>query len=163
MLFKRRNLAIKCHLSNHWYNQMNTQGSAGARQDEHSCVDKQDHFVKSMSELVKIAIDNNDLRRQVAVHEGRLTAHESRIVVIEVSQVDNTADLHKILQHLESSLSVENQAKILGYIEKFETNKDRAIKYYIGGTMLLFGGVMIGIPFSDVFEFVGKVAVKVFL
>lgn len=68
---------------------MNTKENAGENTASQGCTDKQEYFVKSVQELLKIALDNNDLRHQVAQHDKRLTAHDSRIMVVEVAQLDS--------------------------------------------------------------------------
>lgn len=68
---------------------MNTKENAGESTANPGCTDKQEYFVRSVQELLKIALDNNDLRHQVAQHDKRLTAHDSRIMVVEVAQLDS--------------------------------------------------------------------------
>ncbi len=68
---------------------MNTKENAGENTASQGCTDKQEVFVKSVQELLKIALDNNDLRHQVAQHDKRLTAHDSRFMAIEVAQLDS--------------------------------------------------------------------------
>ena len=158
-----RSVLLKCKQQNplsHWYRLMNTRESADATQSGRGCVDKQEHFVKSIQEVLQLALDTNELRHRVSQHEHRLIAHDSRITVVEVSLVDNTADIKKILLHVENSLTVADQKKLLNYLDTFETSKTKAIRYYIIGSMVVMSAVVLGLPIKDILHGLADVLIK---
>lgn len=142
---------------------MNTQENVGETSKGRDCTDKQEHFVKSMQEVIKIALDNNDIRHQLAAHDQRLTAHDSRITVVEVSITDNSADIKNILKHVENSLSVDDQKKILSYLETYETTKQKAIKWWLVSSSVLLLAVLAGFPLKDIIAGIGKNLLKMIL
>lgn len=140
---------------------MNTSGSVGEKTSE--CVDRQLEFMQSMKTLIEIATDNNDLRHKVAAHDQRLIAHDSRITVVEVAMADNSADIKNILKHVENSLSVDDQKKILSYLETYETTKQKAIKWWLVSSSVLLLAVLAGFPLKDIIAGIGKNLLKMLL
>ena len=137
---------------------MSTKESAGVKSVESGdkCPDRQKEFVETMQELLRTAIDNNDLRHEMAKHSNMLTAHESRIVVLEVAGVNASENIDKVLKHFEAALSPEDQARLLGYLDKFETGKDKLIKYWLIGSSVVILAMMAGFPMSEIMKAIAK-------
>jgi hypothetical protein len=140
---------------------MSTLGSVDEKTSE--CVDRQLEFMQTMKSLIEIATDNNDLKHQIASHDQRLTAHDSRITVLEVSMADNSSDIKNILKHVENSLSVDDQKKILAYLETYETTKQKAIKWWLVSSSVLLIAVLAGFPLKDIVAGIGKNLLKMIL
>lgn len=140
---------------------MNTSGSVGEKTSE--CVDRQLEFMQTMKSLIEIATDNNDLKHQIASHDQRLTAHDSRITVLEVAMADNSKDIKDILKHVENSLSVDDQKKILSYLDKYETTKEKAIKWWLISSSVLLVAVVAGFPLKDIIAAIGKNLLKMII
>ena len=140
---------------------MSTKENAGVKalDNTESCPDRQREFVDTMKELLKTAIDNNDLRHEMAKHSNMITAHESRIVVLEVAGVTTTENIDKVLKHLESALSPEDQKRILGYLDKFQTGKDKLIKYWLYASTIIILAILAGFPMGDIMKALGKKAI----
>ena len=157
-----RLVRLKCQILNPldlWYLRMTTKENAV----EQSCVDRQLEFMESMKALFEVAIDNTDLRHKIDSHDRRLTAHDSRITVVEVSMVDNSEDIKNILKHVENSLSVDDQKKILSYLERYETTKQKAVKWWIISSSGLLLAVMAGFPLKEIFQAIGKNLLKLLI
>lgn len=137
---------------------MNTKENAGVKvlETPSNCPDRQKEFVETMQELLKTAIDNNDLRHEMAKHSNMLTAHESRIVVLEVAGVTTTENVDKVLKHLETALSAEDQARLLGYLDKFETGKEKFTKWYLIACTAVIIAIMAGFPMGEIMKAAGK-------
>lgn len=131
--------------------------NAGVKSVESSCPDRQQEFVDTMRELLKTAIDNNDLRHEMARHAMTITDHGERILKLEGDGFMLTENVDRVLKHLEeSSITPEEQKRLIKYLDAYENGKQKAQKYYMIGSAVFIMALVAGFPAGEILKAIAK-------
>lgn len=133
------------------------QDNAGVKSVANSCPDRQQEFVDTMRELLKTAIDNNDLRHEMARHASTISDHSERICKLEGDGFLLTENVDRVLKHLEdSAITPEEQKRLIKYLDAYESGKQKAQKYYMLASGVIILAMVAGFPAGDILKAVAK-------
>jgi hypothetical protein len=110
-----------------------------------------------MRELLKTAIDNNDLRHEMARHASTLSEHGEKILKLEGDGFLLTENVDRVLKHLEdSAITPEEQKRLIKYLDAYESGKQKAQKYYMLASGVIILAMVAGFPAGDILKAVAK-------
>lgn len=141
------------------------------RKSSGECEERQKILVESIDVLLKIALDGNEIRKQIALIEEKLSQHNERIIdhdekiaslVGEAFTIARTVE--KFIEEMRASqLTDDDKKTLVEVLKSYRKGSEKitlAVKYYLTVSIPLFIAVAAGV---NVKEKIGAIVKNIFM